>query len=384
MDLKAKENILNFIKILVYGINNDFSRNIDSLINISNVTIEGYIVDNPVFGGTFYNGVPVYTTKTANFINFDYLIISEKYDYTNSFIVNAKNTNKVLDIFTFINVFYNYELYKVLYNFQKYYKSINGIITGISYAEVGIDTKYLNGNFVNLAVSSQDIFYDYNLLNYVLSFDEPRNNIKYCIIGLSYYSFQYDLSMSRFKGKTLTYYPTFRTTHNYQDPIFVREYDDFKSKANLILANNFFMRLHEILRTDIEIWWDNYTNAIMNDNMKSVGKDIAFQDCNKHYPKTVEENISIFRNYLNLLKKYNIKPTIVVLPASKCYTDYYSNIIETEFKLIISQFIKEYDLQYIDYFRSEDFNDVDFYDVSHLNKKGAEKFTKIINNSIRW
>lgn len=62
----------------------------------------------------------------------------------------------------------------------------------------------------------------------------------------------------------------------------------------------------------------------------------------------------------------------------------FSLLLEREFQSIIKAFKKEYDFQYIDYFRSEKFNNEDFEDVSHLNPKGAEKFTEILNEIIDW
>ena len=62
----------------------------------------------------------------------------------------------------------------------------------------------------------------------------------------------------------------------------------------------------------------------------------------------------------------------------------FSERIENEFRSIINEIGKLYDFQYIDYFRSESFTDDDFGDVFHLNRDGAEKFTKILNNLIKW
>lgn len=74
----------------------------------------------------------------------------------------------------------------------------------------------------------------------------------------------------------------------------------------------------------------------------------------------------------------------MIFPASKYYTKYFSERIENEFRSIINEIGKLYDFQYIDYFRPELFTDDDFVDVSHLNGDGAEKFTKILNNLIKW
>lgn len=89
-------------------------------------------------------------------------------------------------------------------------------------------------------------------------------------------------------------------------------------------------------------------------------------------------------DYLKMLIDSNIKPIVVVFPASKYYAKYFSQRIENEFHSIIKDLQDKYEFQYIDYFRSDEFEDEDFLDVSHLNHKGATKFTQILNDTIKW
>lgn len=46
--------------------------------------------------------------------------------------------------------------------------SYDGLIMGLSHAEVGILADRLQGNYANLAVSSQDIYYNYKTLEYCI------------------------------------------------------------------------------------------------------------------------------------------------------------------------------------------------------------------------
>jgi hypothetical protein len=167
------------------------------------------------------------------------------------------------------------------------------------------------------------------------------------------------------KDKTVLYYRHIKLSHNKQNiEQLLDGLDESVKIARLILNFN----------SDNQpmIYWNN-SNQIYTLN-ETRGKEQAQLDCSKDYPETVCENTQIFMKYLQLLKDYNIKPVVVVFPASKYYTMYFSDII--------SEVIKEYKFQYIDYFRSELFADEDFRDVSHLNEKGAEKFTKILNEII--
>lgn len=42
----------------------------------------------------------------------------------------------------------------------------------------------------------------------------------------------------------------------------------------------------------------------------------------------------------------------------------------------------EFDVEILNYFDSADFSDEDFYHISHLNKNGAIKFSKLLNDRL--
>ncbi|WP_017810406.1 hypothetical protein [Clostridium saccharoperbutylacetonicum] len=58
--------------------------------------------------------------------------------------------------------------------------------------------------------------------------------------------------------------------------------------------------------------------------------------------------------------------------------------MKEEFYSIINKVKEQYSFQFLDYFNNKLFEDSDFYDVSHLNEIGAEKFTRILNKDIIW
>ena len=113
---------------------------------------------------------------------------------------------------------------------------------------------------------------------------------------------------------------------------------------------------------------------------EEAGKRQAQIDGNKNYPKTVQENINILKEYLNLLKNENIKPIIIICPVTKYYSDYFPQRLKNEFLSIINKLQNEYEFEIIDCFESSDYNESDFYDVSRLNEKGAFKFAKYLED----
>lgn len=75
----------------------------------------------------------------------------------------------------------------------------NGMVLEISHAEVGILPKALNGDFCNLAVSSQDIYYNMKTLKYCIdNYPNKIQDLQYLIFEMYDYTyFNYDVSLSK-------------------------------------------------------------------------------------------------------------------------------------------------------------------------------------------
>nr|WP_207715353.1 D-alanyl-lipoteichoic acid biosynthesis protein DltD [Clostridium saccharoperbutylacetonicum] len=330
--------------------------------------------------GKIFDEKEVICPENIKEINFDYIIIASQFndEIYNQLIEIGINQVKVLQFFKYIDSFWSYVEFDLLqlYNNRE---NVEGIITGISYAEKGINEKVLIKNFNKLTRHSQDLYYDYNLVNYAIDkYKEEMKNLKYVIISLSYYSFEYDMSLSAMKGKVQAYYKAIGKEHHLLD------IDRYLSETE----NNEYI-VKEVFHLDIygypKVKW-NITSSDKKIDLvnEEYGKRQALLDCNKNYYETVKENTEILQKYLQLLKDNNIKPIIVVCPVSKYYSKYFLQSMKEEFYSIINKVKEQYSFQFLDYFNNKLFEDSDFYDVSHLNEIGAEKFTRILNKDIIW
>lgn len=162
----------------------------------------------------------VATIKNVNEINnyeFDYLIDCDGSSETEMKKKNA-DKNKIINFRRWFFQFFDYEFYRMNYNYIDSKRDFEGIITGISYHEVGINTKCLDNKFFNFSISGEDLFYNYKRAEQFIS-ENKNHTIKYTVLGLSYYSFQYDLSKSQNdfgKYRSNIYYPFYNTMHNYK------------------------------------------------------------------------------------------------------------------------------------------------------------------------
>lgn len=339
-----------------------------------NVNILAYLDNDKSKWGKNINGKDILNPEEITKLDYDYVIIASQFNDSiyNQLINMNIPENKIFQNFIFQMYTYNY--IKAALGVAVLKEAHHKIyVTGISYASKGISEYELKYDTQKLATFSQDLFYDYHLIKYVIE-DKRIDNPKYVIIGLSYYSFEYDLSLSSLKYRCLLYYDAIGVLHHFTDIDNILKVKDFTLDT-----------AHKLFKFDEEdtacIDWMKEKDSLYKLDYEK-GKIQAERDCNKDYPQTVKENIKIFDDYIKLLKDNNIKPIVVVFPASKYYTKYFSSRIEDEFKKIIEQ--RKDKFQYIDYFRSDEFDDSDFFDVSHLNNKGATKFTEILNNIIKW
>lgn len=360
--------------IVIFGSGSTAER-LTSNLN-SNINVLCYLDNDNTKWGNIFNNKLILNPIEIKELKYDYIVIGSQFnnEIYSQLINMGICKNKIFEYLVFLNSFYNH-FENQIEMFEKKQLEYETLITGISYFVTGIRGEYLKKVGINFSYDGQDLYYDYNIAKYLLK--NYNTKFKYSIIGLNYFSFQYDLSLSAGKDNVNLYYPRLKKSHNLN--ILNNDHDD-RALINKNIADK-ILKVTE----DGKYKLNNTTIPLTEqENLNETGKKQAILDCHKNYPKTVEENKVILKKYLNLLKQYNIKPIIVICPTSKYYYKHFSKKISDEFFNIIGQLKKEYDFQYIDYFKSELFDDSLFYDVSHLTDEGGEKFTKILNEVIKW
>ena len=75
----------------------------------------------------------------------------------------------------------------------------DGMILGISHGQTGILYNFLNGEWCNLCLSHQDIYYNYKTLEYCYDmYADKIRNLKWLIVDMYEYAYiNYDCSLSR-------------------------------------------------------------------------------------------------------------------------------------------------------------------------------------------
>ena len=245
---------------------------------------------------------------------------------------------------------------------------INGIITGLSYAEVGIKED-INDNFINFSFSSQDLYYDFKLIKYLFNFKQVKDNLKYVIINMGYYSFDYDMTKTSASNRIHRYINYFKDYHNNDNII---ELDIIKSFYEKRITFEKYINMNKIKERTI---------LTLND---TSGIYEAQKNSSMNYMETRIENEKILEQYIVFLKENNITPIIAICPTSRYYRENFDINRKNIFYSILDKLKDKYSFQVIDYFDSDLFEDDDFWDYSHLNGKGSIKFTEVLKKEIIW
>lgn len=277
------------------------------------------------------------------------------------------------------------------------------LITGLSYALMGLDEKLMKYKCSNLSLPSQDIYYSYKLCQEVLSYNK---NIKYCIVGLSYYSLNFDLSLCGEANLRVNsvYAPILNDYHNYKGT--QESYTQTQSLLNNYLDEN----LKQLFNAEkIEVYFKNiyyeelsrtyftprYSREYLLSTYYSINQlsepqreEFSAIKANRHnnlltHSHTVSENITILGELLKFLNNKNIKPILCVFPSTSYYNKYFSSDFFPLFYNCINNYKNIFDFLVVDLNTFEDFTIMDFIDPDHLNASGAVKATNLLNTFIK-
>ena len=367
------------------------------------VEILGYIDNHNKSVGKY---LIISEEKISNYL-FDYIVVTDNNSEQN-LIVRGISKHNILNLHTYIHTYIqSNKLNPYFHWYLRLYKSMEKakqnktyeiIVIGLSYGYMGIVPDLMKKETLKLTVANQDFYYDYLIAKSVLSIE---NNVKYCIMGVGYYCFDYDLSLRKSLPLNIphVYYPIFKDAHHFILPdnysvIDIENINYFTDKAlTTIFKDDFCIYCFEnILKMNLTLnpspqeWEYDYNEVpIRYFDEKTLilkAEKYAREFDTLNHPETVIENKKIFKNYLELLNNFNIEPIIVIFPVPSICYNYLDKKREDRFYSIIREMNRSYNFQLIDMFRCELFNLEDFRDFDHLNRKGATKMTNLLNDLI--
>lgn len=420
------------MKVIIYGL--DRSRKVIERNLRNNCEIVGYCDDFYKLG-TYRdkNLIPIDEIKN---IDFDYIIISSmdkkrEDEIREKLITIGVEESKIWKFFSFYKEIVTFLLklplkrsHRILSNMGN---DIEGIILGISHGAVGINPKYLDKKFCNLAIPMQDLYYNLKQLKtLVYEYPEKIKNIKYAIIDMYTYTyFNYDISMT---NNAVSYYENSgyrddekhnfdnnknftgtikeeldKKQHMYEENHDVSFQDKVRQHQMEVFHSLFDIDAMDVTYDykDINIYKDYCADFPLKSEREKIITDEEIEELKRteapsslqtiRFSKTLGENRTVFREILKLLNEINenIKIYLVLIPEyneRELYLQKQEEFWKESFYRTLEIFREDFKFTVLDFkdykelYTNRDY----YYDSGHLNYKGSVEFTELLNNYIDY
>lgn len=340
-----------------------------------------------------FRGKLFYKLKDIRQLHFDYIVITirDRKMALNIYYLLSKEykipESRIIPFY----VYANYETYRIKLK-ECDPEKIQGLIFGNSYAECGYLEDEFNVPFLNLAVSSQDIYYNYKIFqSCIREYGERLKRLSYIVIDLyDYYYFNIDTSMSThiinyiFWGGYLDEH-NFRFNHHYRNS-FKKE---LKNVA-YIPEKTFYMQfLFDDISVKCGVCATSRWKHMDESDLIKVGSAIRKSALNRH-EITIEENKRLLNRFLREIRDFDseIKVIFTLIPRyikMELETEPFMKSWKEEFIDSISDMCKMYNTFFLNYKNRTDIssNDAFYYDIEHLNTAGARALTSILDEDLK-
>lgn len=275
------------------------------------------------------------------------------------------------------------------------------LITGSSYAMVGLLEEKMPKPSSNVAVNAQDLYYS---LFSVKEAMKCSSRIETIVMPISYYFFFTNMSVkpSDYMLSVLSKvnYPVYKNLHGYTGellPLYnkVSKAPLYERIVNFEEVRNMY---YDAIMKDLEnLPYYNPINVrpasgLLSYNFREKDDEHNFASAkvraNAHnsifdLDKGLE-NQRLLDKFLDDMEELGKKVILFIPPVTKFYKKWASNeMIKVYNKLVLDTVNKHSCCKIIDLFNSDYFSEEDFQDYDHLNSHGAEKLSGIIAKTMR-
>lgn len=253
------------------------------------------------------------------------------------------------------------------------------LITGTSHVQSGVAPQFLALPAFNIGYGSQSLHYDTQL---VLKYVDSMPNLRLVIFGISYHSLEYRLTNSLERWRSGFYNQVYDIPGEDSEQGFqLTNYSYialFTPKEALRLASGGFLGAAE---TEAK---HNQTPAIVTQGEVSEAFGRIRVRGHETQMRQVDllPNIAALEHVCALLKRRNVSVVFITVPTHHTYYDQMNVTTYKRMQETIKQISEKDGVPYFNYLRDDRFTTEDFVNSDHLNQRGAEKFTRILNEDV--
>lgn len=271
--------------------------------------------------------------------------------------------------------------------------SIEVLVLGTSHAHYAVNPDIFDLYAYNLANLGQSIYFDKRI---TLSLLPEMKQLKYVFISIDYHSLafssQFDKDYWSYYGNGIKYKDTNYFSANLSPTLF-----GYTPRVAFAMHKNRYLNIlkhgKEIIDFEVQEGVDIYKPAIKGfvafDGRNTHNfNPAAYSESSTWYTEVIansderEEIIADLEDFVQILLAHDIKPILITAPIYSEYLEYLNASYIQENIEVSKKIVDKYGIKYWDYINSDRFTIDDFYDMEHLNRKGALKFTTMLNDSI--
>ncbi len=263
---------------------------------------------------------------------------------------------------------------------EKNSNSIEVLFLGSSHTQNAINPKFIDTPNCNLAFGGQPISIDNFLLNKYLCKMSRLNTV---FLEISFHSFYNDLNLSDWNSHI---YSNLYSINYKVEPFSLKNYSLVYSDYQFF--STIFYDFLNPNNPNYQINEFGFMENMFSDRFEKLNYDsiqIAKTFIMGHEFKNLDNfklNKSFLEKSINLCQKKGIKVVFLTTPFYKTYFSNIPNNSRDSVLKFVQQLSVKYDIKYYDYSTDCRFGVRDFMNDNHLNSKGAENFTRIINKEI--
>ncbi len=285
-------------------------------------------------------------------------------------------------------------LFKEKYEGAKKLKdSIEIIILGTSRATYGVNPESFDLYTYNLSNLGQSLYFDKRI---TLSLLPEMKQLKYVLISVDYHSLDFSSQVNgdywSYYGNGIKYKNTDYTWANISPTLF-----GYTPRVAFAMLKKRYLNLWKygtnIIDFEVQEGVDIY-KPIIKGYISFQGRDTtnfhdeAFAFSSSWYTNVIdksierEEIINDLEDFVEILLAKEITPILFTPPTYSKFNTYLNKAYIEKNIETCELIAKKYKIEYWDFQDSKIFSIEDFYDMEHLNDKGAIKFSTLLNDSI--
>lgn len=258
---------------------------------------------------------------------------------------------------------------------------VDTLIVGSSSAYLGISPVNLSGSAFNLANTAQTLEYDVKLVEKLVP---QLPSLKRVIVTIGYISLDWQLNDSSERWRQYNYEQFWTIPPSREaDRSDVRMWSLvalYSPRSSLKMASEGFPSLAK--EVDARGWFQVPVNDVSID----LGQDEAKRKVGSHNAlmrvANASANVARLENLFVNLRQRRVEVVLVTLPVWQTYADAMNPERWARTQTTLEKLTDKYGIRYFSFLREPRLEAADFYDLDHLNSRGAIRFTQMLNAAL--